>query len=190
MEAQPIFERQAAIWQNVLEDRADNRELEELDGFINNTSIRLRLICKETAVELPGDMYADCWEKHEIPPLYTCQAAASWPPGFHYPTSAGYAGPKTVVISVSNTRTDDCPAASVLQMVREKGCALYVTDAIPDSNGHVSNHPAIHFLISKPASCLPPFKLDQKVSDQLKYYYRQNEQRIKLPCRFRPMSVS
>lgn len=53
--------------------------------------------------------------------------------------------PKTVAISVSNTRTDDCPAASVLQMVREKGCALYVTDAIPDSNGHVSNHPAIHF---------------------------------------------
>ena len=46
LEAQPIFERQAAIWQNVLEDRADNRELEELDGFINNTSIRLRLICK------------------------------------------------------------------------------------------------------------------------------------------------
>ena len=45
LEAQPIFERQAAIWQNVLEDRADNRELEELDGFINNTSIRLRLIC-------------------------------------------------------------------------------------------------------------------------------------------------
>ena len=28
LEAQPIFERQAAIWQNVLEDRADNRELE------------------------------------------------------------------------------------------------------------------------------------------------------------------
>lgn len=53
--------------------------------------------------------------------------------------------PKTVVISVSNTRTDDCPAASVLQMVREKGCSLYVTDAIPDSNGHVSNHLAIHF---------------------------------------------
>ena len=39
--------------------------------------------------------------------------------------------PKTVVISVSNTRTDDCPAASVLQMVREKGCALYVTLPIP-----------------------------------------------------------
>lgn len=54
--------------------------------------------------------------------------------------------PKMVVISGPPTsRTDDCPAASVLQMVREKGCALYVTDAIPDSNGHVSNHPAIHF---------------------------------------------
>ena len=61
--------------------------------------------------------------------------------------------PKMVVISGSNTRTDDCPAASVLQMVREKGCALYVTDAIPDSNGHVSNHPAIHFDIYT-GSCL------------------------------------
>lgn len=97
--------------------------------------------------------------------------------------------PKTVVISGSNTRTDDCPAASVLQMVREKGCALYVTDAIPDSNGHVSTtQPFI--LISKPAVASAAFKLDQKVSDQLKYYYRQNEQRIKLPCRFRPMSLS
>ena len=53
--------------------------------------------------------------------------------------------PKTVVISVSNTRTDDCPAASVIQMVRERGCALSITDAVPDGDGRVSNHPALHF---------------------------------------------
>lgn len=129
----------------MLEDRADNGELEELDGFINNTSIRLRLICKETAVELPGDMYADCWEKHEIPPCTLVKLPHHGHRDSITPHLLDMLAPKTVVISVSNTRTDDCPAASVLQMVREKGCALYVTDAIPDSNGHVSNHPAIHF---------------------------------------------
>ena len=123
LEAQPIFERQAAIWQNVLEDRADNRELEELDG----------------------DMYADCWEKHEIPPCTLVKLPHHGHRDSITPHLLDMLAPKTVVISVSNTRTDDCPAASVLQMVREKGCALYVTDAIPDSNGHVSNHPAIHF---------------------------------------------
>lgn len=94
LEAQPIFERQAAIWQNVLEDRADNGELEELDGFINNTSIRLRLICKETAVELPGDMYADCWEKHEIPPCTLVKLPHHGHRDSITPHLLGYAGPE------------------------------------------------------------------------------------------------
>ena len=145
LEDRELFRRQSEIWQSVLEGNPSDKELDELDHFINNTSIRLRLICKETAVELPGDMYADCWEKHEIPPCTLVKLPHHGHRDSITPHLLDMLAPKTVVISVSNTRTDDCPAASVLQMVREKGCALYVTDAIPDSNGHVSNHPAIHF---------------------------------------------
>ena len=145
LEAPPIFLRQAAIWQNVLEGRADNGELEELDGFINNTSIRLRLTCGSTAVELPGDMYAACWEKHEIPPCTLVKLPHHGHRDSVTPHLLDMLDPKTVVISVSNTRTDDCPAASVIQMVRERGCALSITDAVPDGDGRVSNHPALHF---------------------------------------------
>ena len=145
LEDEELRLRQASIWDAVLSGAGSSGDLEALDGFINNTSIRLRLICKETAVELPGDMYADCWEKHEIPPCTLVKLPHHGHRDSITPHLLDMLAPKTVVISVSNTRTDDCPAASVLQMVREKGCALYVTDAIPDSNGHVSNHPAIHF---------------------------------------------
>ena len=130
LEAPPIFDRQSAIWKNVLEGRADNGQLDELDCFINNTSIRLRLTCGETTVELPGDMYADCWEKHDIP---AC-TIVKLPHHGHRDSITlrllDMLEPEDVVISVSNSRTDDCPAASVIRMVQDKGCRLHITDAV------------------------------------------------------------
>lgn len=143
-EAAPIFHRQAAIWQNVLEGRADNEELDELDGFINNTSLRLRLTCGAHTVELPGDTYADCWGKHEIPPCTLVKLPHHGHRDSITPELLDMLNPQYVVISVSNSRTDDCPAASVLQMVREKGCELYITDAVP-MEGRAVNHPSVRF---------------------------------------------
>lgn len=130
LEAPPIFDRQNAIWQNVLEGRADSDELDELDGFINNTSIRLRLTHGETTVELPGDMYADCWGKHDIPACTVVKLPHHGHQDSITPKLLDMLDPQDVVISVSNTRTDDCPAASVLRLLREKGCALHITDAV------------------------------------------------------------
>ena len=143
-EAVPIFRRQAAIWQNVLEGRADNDELDELDGFINNTSLRLRLTCGAHTVELPGDTYADCWEKHEIPPCTLVKLPHHGHRDSITPELLDMLNPRYVVISVSNSRRDDCPAASVLQMVREKGCELYITDAVP-MGGRAVNQSSIRF---------------------------------------------
>ena len=143
-EAAPIFRRQAAIWQNILEGRADNDELDELDGFINNTSLRLRLTCGAHTVELPGDTYADCWEKHEIPPCTLVKLPHHGHRDSITPDLLDMLNPRYVVISVSNSRRDDCPAASVLQMVREKGCELYITDAVP-MGGRAANQSSVRF---------------------------------------------
>ena len=144
-EAAPIFDRQAAIWQNVLEDRADNGELDELDGFINNTSLRLRLTCGGNTVELPGDIYADCWERHDIPPCTLVKLPHHGHKDSITPRLLDMLDPRYVVISVSNSRTDDCPAASVLQMVREKGCELHITDAVPIGERSAVNRSSIRF---------------------------------------------
>lgn len=145
LEAAPIFDRQSTIWQNVLEGQADNRELDELDGFINNTSIRLRLTCGGTTVELPGDMYADCWEQHTIPPC----TIVKLPHHGHWdsitPKLLDMLSPQEVVISVSNTRTDDCPAAAVLQLLRERGCRLHITDAVRCGSICAPVHSSVRF---------------------------------------------
>lgn len=145
LEAPPIFDRQAAIWQNVLEGRADNGQLDELDGFINNTSIRLRLTCGETTVELPGDMYADCWEKHEIPACTVVKLPHHGHRDSITPRLLEMLAPAHVVISVSNSRTDDCPAASVIRMVQEKGCQLHITDAVQNSVLSTPDHASVRF---------------------------------------------
>lgn len=144
-EAAPIFNRQAAIWQNVLESRADNGELDELDGFINNTSLRLRLTCGENTVELPGDMYADCWERHDIPPCTLVKLPHHGHKDSITPRLLDMLDPRYVVISVSNSRTDDCPAAAVLQLVQEKGCELHITDAVPIGERSAVNRSSIRF---------------------------------------------
>lgn len=145
LEAPPIFQRQSAIWQNVLEGRADNGELDELDSFINNTSIRLRLTQGEHTAELPGDMYANCWEQHVIPPCTVVKLPHHGHRDAITPKLLEMLDPAHVVISVSNTRTDDCPAASAIRMVREKGCALHITDAVRCGELCVPDHPAVHF---------------------------------------------
>lgn len=145
LEAPPIFDRQAAIWQNVLEGRADNGELDELDGFINNTSVRLRLSYGEITVELPGDMYADCWEKHGIPACTVVKLPHHGHRDSITPRLLEMLDPAQVVISVSNSRTDDCPAASVIRMVREKGCRLHITDAVRCGDIRTPAHGSVRF---------------------------------------------
>lgn len=68
LEDEELRLRQASIWDAVLSGAGSSGDLEALDGFINNTSIRLRLSYAGQEIELPGDVYSSCWERHQLPP--------------------------------------------------------------------------------------------------------------------------
>lgn len=134
IEGHTIFDRQEEIWKHVLAGRFDNSELEELDRFINNTSIRLRLSYGGRSFELPGDMYADCWETHNIEPCTVVKLPHHGHPDSMTKHLLDMLNPEYAVISVSNSRTDDCPSKTVLELLKSHGCKILITDAVPISD--------------------------------------------------------
>ena len=145
LEDRALFRRQWEIWQNVLDGAADGKQLDELDGFINNTSIRMRLVCGSTSVELPGDVYAACWEKHDLSPCTIMKLPHHGHRDSITPKLLEMLSPQHVVISVSNTRTDDCPSCSALEAVLARGCQLHITDAVKKGTISSPAHTCVHF---------------------------------------------
>lgn len=145
LEDRALFRRQGEIWQNVLDGAADGKQLDELDGFINNTSIRMRLVCGSTSVELPGDVYAACWEKHDLSPCTIMKLPHHGHRDSITPKLLEMLSPQHVVISVSNTRTDDCPSCSALEAVLARGCQLHITDAVKKGTISSPAHTCVHF---------------------------------------------
>lgn len=147
LEDRALFRRQEEIWQNVLEGNPSDAELDELDHFINNTSIRMRLNCGDTSVELPGDVYAACWEKHDLSPCTIMKLPHHGHKDSITSRLLDMLAPQHAVISVSNTRTDDCPSSAAIQALRAGNCALYMTDAVKKDGICVPNHPSVHFIL-------------------------------------------
>lgn len=152
LEEESLHRRQHQIWQDALAGKADGAEMEELDRFINNTSIRLRLRYGGRNVELPGDVYADCWEKHALTPC----AIAKLPHHGHRdavtPHLLEMLRPEHSVISVSNTRTDDCPSRETVRAVRESGSRVYFTDAVALDGACAPCRAAVRFQIDSDGS--------------------------------------
>lgn len=157
LEAEKLHRRQADIWQNVLENHPDSNALDKLDQFINNTSIRLRLEYGGRTVELPGDVYAACWEQHQ---LFSCDIV-KLPHHGHKdsltPQLLAMLMPQYTVISVSNSRRDDCPNTGVLELLRQQKCTLFITDAVrrPGFTGHA--HHAVRFLVDEGGQIRPEY---------------------------------
>lgn len=145
MEKGQVLQRQEMIWREVLAGQSRLAQLEELDGFINNTSLRLRLRCGDRTVELPGDIYADCWERHQLSPCTVLKLPHHGHGDALSPKLLDMLRPEQAVISVSNSRTDDCPAASVLHMLRERQCPVYITDGLRAQEGGSPSQRSIHF---------------------------------------------
>src|SRR5665648_100682 len=61
-----LFARQAEILDDAFERSACEEPLRELDGFINNTSLRLQMSIEGVPFLFAGDIYAREWEKEEI----------------------------------------------------------------------------------------------------------------------------
>lgn len=143
LEDSSFFTRQCMIWQEVLEEREQNKELDELDGFINNTSVRMRIHYRDNVIDLPGDIYANCLEQHQVQPCTILKLSHHGHRDSITQKLLDMLEPRHVVISTSNTRTDNCPACEVIQMIKDKGCKLYITE--PAHSSKMSSSASIHF---------------------------------------------
>jgi ribonuclease BN (tRNA processing enzyme) len=61
-----LYHQQEKIWNRAFEGCVSSDELDRLDLFINNTSLRMRLGYAGKEIELPGDICASSWERHHI----------------------------------------------------------------------------------------------------------------------------
>lgn len=147
-EAEPLHRRQADIWARALDGVATCGELDELDGFINNTSLRLRLNARGQSVQLPGDVYAWCWDKHALPPCDLVKLPHHGHRDALTPDLLAMLAPKHAVISVSDSRRDDCPSADVLRMLQDARVAVSATDAVP-LYGARAYHEAVRFTVTE-----------------------------------------
>lgn len=130
METPAVYRRQEAIWAHALAGQPDGAELDELDRFINDTSIRLRLARDGHTLLLPGDYSAAAWEKQDIRPCELVKLPHHGHADSVTQSILDRLRPRTAVISVSNTRRDDCPAASVLALLQKNGVEVQTTDAV------------------------------------------------------------
>lgn len=140
-----LFRRQEQIWQTALSGVVNVEEMDELDRFINNTSIRMRLAYGSDYVELPGDVYADCWEKHQLQPCSIVKLPHHGHKDSITPRILEMFHPKDAVISVSNTRTDDCPSIYALSELQNAKCKVHITDAVEKCGIVSPPHFSVHF---------------------------------------------
>lgn len=118
LEDEELRLRQASIWDAVLSGAGSSGDLEALDGFINNTSIRLRLSYAGQEIELPGDVYASCWERHQLPPCTLIKLPHHGHGDALTSRLLEMLRPRYAVISVSDDRTDDCPSKKLFSFCR------------------------------------------------------------------------
>lgn len=120
--------RQKDIWEQVFAGKGTDLLLEELDGFINHTSARLRLSYCGKNVELPGDLNAAELERLEPG---QCQILKLGHHGHRDGMSLTLLerlNPAAVVISVAIVQGDVCPDQQILDWLRQRGCAVHITD--------------------------------------------------------------
>lgn len=142
-----LLSRQREIFDHALEGNPDGGELEELDHFINNTSIRVRLLYGKRVIDLPGDACGVDWAGN---PITKCDMIKLPHHGHRdslTPKLLGELSPEYAVISVSNDRTDDCPSEEILSMLSDADCKVLFTDAVRSRFSKRRFHESVSFLI-------------------------------------------
>lgn len=151
LEDEELLRRQTEIWAATLGGSAQGEDLDCLDGFINNTSIRLRLSYGGQEIELPGDIYAACWERHQLPPCTILKLPHHGHKDALTIHLLEMLRPRYAVISVSDDRTDDCPSRKILRLLSQLGVECFFTDAVPCQHTQAQPHLAIRFQIEEGA---------------------------------------
>jgi beta-lactamase superfamily II metal-dependent hydrolase len=114
--------------------KAENTSLGELHGFINNTSLLAEVHIQERVFLFTGDISAPEWEKGNI-----AHADVVKLPHHGHSDAINEAiiqelNPKYAVISVSNTRADNCPDPQIIEMLQKAGAYILFTDAVGRAN--------------------------------------------------------
>jgi competence protein ComEC len=155
LENDVLLGRQSDIWRAVLNGEDCGKALDELDRFINNTSIRMRLRYGEQCIELPGDVYAACWEKHQLTPCDIVKVPHHGHGDSMTLRLLKMLQPSCAVISVSNSRSDPCPHPNVLKMLYEQGTNVYFTDAVSTEGTPPVRHTSVRFELAPERKVLP-----------------------------------
>ena len=142
-----LLSRQKEIFDHALQGNPDGEELEELDYFINNTSIRVRILYGKRVIDLPGDACGDYWASKSISKCDMMKLPHHGHRDSLTPKLLGELSPEYAVISVSNDRTDDCPSEAILSMLSDADCKVLFTDAVQSRFSKRSFHESVSFLI-------------------------------------------
>ncbi|MFA9380945.1 MAG: ComEC/Rec2 family competence protein [Acetanaerobacterium sp.] len=154
-----LFTRQSELLNQSFSGGAANAPLGELDAFINNTSLRAKISFPDAVFLFAGDIYATEWEKEDISRADVVKLphhghADSLTEAIAQKLSAEY-----VVISVSNTRTDLCPAPQIIDLCERAGSCVLFTDGIGTADGsHDREHRSIVFYLNGKDLPAPNFK--------------------------------
>jgi beta-lactamase superfamily II metal-dependent hydrolase len=126
--------RQSKILDHIFAQKAENALLCELDGFINNTSLRTQLHLKHSVFLFAGDIYASEWGKEQIDPADVVKIPHHGHTDCMSSVIAKKLSAKYAIVSVSDTRTD-CPSPKILEMLQNAGSRVLFTDAVKQLDG-------------------------------------------------------
>ena len=143
-----VNSRQLEIWQHTLDGQVTGEELDDLDEFINDTSLRLRIVYAGRSIELPGDFSAARWEQYEQPECCIMKLPHhGHADSLTEPLAARLRADYTVV-SVSNDRTDHCPAGEIAALAKRYSPHLLFTDAVTLPGISPVHHESVRFYIA------------------------------------------
>jgi competence protein ComEC len=124
-------------------------ELNELDKFINNTSLRLSIRYGDCVILLPGDVSAEYWMRDTPERCNILKIPHHGHSDAMNEKLLQVLQPEYVVISVSNDRKDPCPDKGVIEMLRRYVKRCFFTDMIPlsDADTEPPPHYSVRFMI-------------------------------------------
>ncbi len=127
----PALRFQREIWNSMLDGKRvpDGKKLRAAK-LRNPNSLRIRLRYAGRAIELPGDCYAEIWEKEDLAPCDILKAPHHGDAKAVTDLLLAKLRPRHAVISCSRDQTDrDRPAPATVHTLNKGGARIHYTDA-------------------------------------------------------------
>lgn len=126
----------------------ETSQLNTLDTFINDTSLRLTLYYNGFCISMPGDVSAASWQAQmpgrcDILKLPHHGHADCMTPALLSALSPGY-----VVVPVSSTRSDNCPNRELMRMLQKEVPHVLFTGAVGIEGQAPGFHSSVRFYVT------------------------------------------